>query len=189
MKARTFIITASVALALVVPTAANAATGRAPVELRTAPSLGAAKTAEVNKKQAAKIKALLAKNNRLAAQNRLLAAKSKSLASRISQLEARLIDINGPSIVHGASQPIDPTEEECRDYGTSCTDAQSCTFWGNNCHLAPPVDNTSSNASSDAAPAEETQLSNETTNSSENADSQSEPDFIEPSCDPQYEYC
>jgi hypothetical protein len=189
MKARTFIITASVALALVVPTAAGAAAGRAPVELRTSPSTKVAKMTALERKQAAKIKALLAKNDRIALRIRLLKTKAQLQAARISQLEARLAEINrpapGPS---GPSTALDPSEEECRDYGTSCTDEQNCRYWGNNCNVAPPVDNTSSNAASDAAPADETQLSNETS-STESTDSQSQPDFVDTPCDPQWEYC
>jgi hypothetical protein len=153
VKLWTSILVAGAVLAIVAPSAFTAGaaipadptsgtphqvTGKAPTTL--------VKDVLLNKKQAAKIKALTARNKalaakiaNLAAQNSAQAATNRAQANQIMELSAWVWDhTDHPAIVP------DP-DADCRDYMV-CTPEQDCRLWGNNCNLvnppAPPVEST-----------------------------------------------
>ncbi len=168
MKLSTFILTASVALAIVVP-AAQAQIPRdegviPPVRVTQAstPSGAHLKNLLLAKKQAAKIRALGAKNNALLARN-------TGLAEQVASLQALVIKYM-PVVI---GPPLVPDANACIDYVTDCTPEQNCTLWGFGCnYLVTPVESTSKNESSAAAPAAETAAADSSANSTQNTNSQ-----------------
>jgi hypothetical protein len=145
VKLWTSILVAGAVLAILAPSAFTAGaaipadptsgtpgqvTGKAPTKL--------VKDVLLNKKQAAKIKALIARNKALAAKNARLAAQSaaqaatnRAQADRIQELNAWIWDHTD----HPA--PAVDQDADCRDYMV-CTPEQDCRIWGNNCNLVNP---------------------------------------------------
>ena len=157
MKVPTLIITASVALALVVPAAVNAQVLQASVTHRILPATSPVSGQTSGKSIAVTIKTLKAQNKALQAQNKALQAENRALENTIQSLRNPTPNLPGG----GGTLPI----EDCSSYMV-CTPEEDCLIWGNNCNLVSPTVSTSTDESAAVAPAAETAVADSSANSS-----------------------